>query len=67
MDGDDLESVAKFLRVSGGTPEFDLEYDGRAFHRCRLGGASTSRPLPFWFDSMSLLDAQERDPNASYP
>jgi len=67
IEGDDLPRVAKFLRVSDGTPQFDLEYAGRAFHRCRLGVGATSKAIPFWFDSTSVLEDHESDPNASYP
>ncbi len=64
--GDDVERLAKFLRASDGVPQFDLEYDGRLFSKCRLGGHATSNSIPFSFDSILLLEATKSDPNASY-
>jgi len=64
--GDDLERVAKFLSVSEGVPLFDLEYGGRLFSRCSLGGVATRESIPFWCDSISLLEASKSDPKATY-
>jgi hypothetical protein len=60
LQGADLEQVAQFLRVSGGLPVFDLEYDGRPLNRCRLGGDAAGESIHLWFDSISSLDS---DPN----
>jgi len=62
LEGEGLEQMARFLRVSGGMPVFDIEYEGRLFHRCRLGGDAAANSIQFWFDSTSSLKS---DPCAS--
>ncbi len=66
IEGDDLERVAKFLRVSEGVPQFDLEYEGRLYAHCRLGGDAADNSIAFTCDSISRVEAPAGDLNAYY-
>jgi hypothetical protein len=65
LEGGDLAGVAKFLRVSDGVPQFDLEYDGRLFCRCRLATTSMVDSIAFSFESIVSVEAFKSDPQAS--
>ncbi len=65
--GAELEKVAKFLRISQGVPQFELEYDGKLYQRCRLRAPAGGATLPFTYETSTVLEALESDPNASYP
>ena len=65
LEGGELAGVAKFLRVSEGVPQFDLEYDGRLFCRCRLATTSLVDSIPFSYESIVSVDAFKSDPHAS--
>ncbi len=64
--GADVDKVSKFLRISQGVPQFELEYDGRLYQRCRLRDTAPGDTLPFSYESSTLLDHAKSDPNASY-
>ncbi|HKO53535.1 MAG TPA: hypothetical protein VJV79_37760 [Polyangiaceae bacterium] len=59
LEGPDLNRVAKFLRVSGSAPKFDILSDGQVFHRCRLGDEMTITSIHFLYDSISPLETDE--------
>jgi len=65
LEGGDLVGVAKFLRVSDGVPQFDLEYDGCLFCRCRLATTTLVDSIPFSFESIVSVEAFKSDPQAS--
>jgi hypothetical protein len=56
LEGSDLERVARFLRVSGGAPQFDLLYDGQVFHRCRLADEASDASIRFVYESISAVE-----------
>ncbi len=65
--GAELERITKLLRVSEGSPIFDLEFDGRLLARCRVKDIATSADsIPFSYESTQLLDPPKSDPNSSY-
>ncbi|HEY0462638.1 MAG TPA: hypothetical protein VGC79_00445 [Polyangiaceae bacterium] len=66
LEGPELERVAKFLRISEGSPRFDLEYDGRVFRKCSLVASEGSASLAFSFQRSSVPEPTKSDPNASY-
>ena len=64
MTGADLERVARFLLASHGAPQFNLEYDGRQFNGCQLMSAATSEAILFSYESLTILEGTDSDPNA---
>ena len=64
IDGPEVEKVAKFLRISEGVPQFDLEHDGRLFCACRLASSVWSDSIAFSFDSMVLVESGASDPSS---
>jgi len=65
IEGRDLQGLAKFLSISEGVPQFDLEYDGRLFCKCRLASTSFVSAIQFSFESIASVDVFKSDPQAS--
>jgi len=66
LEGPELERLAKFLRMSEGAAQFELEYGGRLFRKCRLNSAESSASLSFSFERTSVPEPTKSDPNATY-
>lgn len=65
--GPELDRISKLLRVSEGSPLFDLEFDGRLLARCRVKDiAASGGSIPFSYESTQLLDPPKSDPNPNY-
>lgn len=69
IEGEDLQGLARFLRASDGVAKFNLEPDCQQYNNCLLMDmdTATSEALLFSFGSITILDPQTSDPNASYP
>lgn len=66
IEGSELKKLAKFLRISEGVPQFDLEYGGRLFRKCRLSAPEPDAALAFSFELSTVPEPTKSDPNASY-
>lgn len=66
LEGDEVNKVARFLRVSDGVAQFDVEYDGRQFNRCHLMDATPSEVILFSYESVMTIEERDSDPHATY-
>lgn len=65
IEGEDLNRLARFLRVSGGPAQFDLEYDGRVFVECRLKNDPAAESISFSYESLAISEGTREDPSTT--
>ncbi|HYQ02078.1 MAG TPA: hypothetical protein VER96_25565 [Polyangiaceae bacterium] len=62
----DVDALSKFLDISAGVPQFDLEFDGHQFLKCVVGAKTASNSLTFSFASLVAVDEIKSGPRNRY-